>query len=94
MVRKNVFEEVNGFDENLSAAYSDVDFCLKIREAGYRIVWTPSAELFLDAFQSRDGGKNSIEAEYLRLRWKDKLTRDPFYNPNLTLRHEDLGYGV
>jgi O-antigen biosynthesis protein len=46
MVRNSVFEQVGGFDEKLSSAYNDVDFCLKVREAGYGIVWTPWADLY------------------------------------------------
>ena len=47
VVRRDTYEEVGGFDEdNLSVAYNDVDFCLKLREAGYRNLWTPFAELY------------------------------------------------
>jgi GT2 family glycosyltransferase len=93
MVRKEVFEKVGGFDENLSGIYSDVDFCLKVREAGYRIVWTPWAELYHDESTCSGGRKGSQEA-YLKKRWGEALTDDPYYNPNLTLRHEDLGFRV
>jgi GT2 family glycosyltransferase len=91
MTRKNVFDALGGFDEELGAESSDIDFCLKARKAGYRIVWTPWAELYHDDFPSRDR-KNPQEAELLKKRWGSAITNDPYYNPNLTLRHEDLGY--
>lgn len=94
MVRKRVFEQVGGFDEELSVAYNDIDFCLKVREAGYRIVWTPWAELYHDESPSPVRGRNSREVVYLKKRWEKVLTNDPYYNPNLTLRHEDFGYRV
>jgi GT2 family glycosyltransferase len=94
MVRKKVFEQVGGFDEELSAAYNDIDFCLKVRETGYRIVWTPWAELYHDDFSSLGRERNSREVARLKQRWGEILTNDPYYNPNLTLRHEDLGYRV
>lgn len=94
MVRKNVFEEVAGFDEELSVTYNDIDFCLRVREAGYRIVWTPWAQLYHDESSSLARKSNSREIAYLKRRWGKSLTNDPYYNPNLTLRHEDLGYRV
>jgi GT2 family glycosyltransferase/SAM-dependent methyltransferase len=94
MVRKRVFDQVGGFDEELSAAHNDIDFCLKVREAGYRIVWTPWAELYHDESPSPGRGRNSREVAYLKKRWEKVLTNDPYYNPNLTLRHEDFGYRV
>jgi GT2 family glycosyltransferase len=91
MVRKSVFEALGGFDEELGAKSSDVDFCLKARMAGYRIVWTPWAELYHDDQPWRE--RNSPqEVELLKKRWGRSLTDDPYYNTNLTLRHEDLGY--
>jgi GT2 family glycosyltransferase len=91
MVRKDVFKQVGGFDEQFGA-YSDVDFCLKIREAGYRIVWTPDAQLYHDGLTSfhTKGG----QSRYFKNRWADVLQNDPYYNPNLTLKYEDLGYRV
>jgi GT2 family glycosyltransferase len=93
MVRKEVFEKLGGFDEQLPSTYNDIDFCLRMREAGYRIVWTPEAELYKDeplALNSVDGK----QAKYFEQRWGAVLKNDPYYNPNLTLRYEDLGYRV
>ena len=93
MVRKELFEKLGGFDEKLPGTYNDIDFCLRMREAGYRIVWTPEAELYKDeplALNSVAGK----EAEYFEQRWGAALKNDPYYSPNLTLRYEDLGYRV
>jgi GT2 family glycosyltransferase len=94
MVRKSVFDGVLGFDERLSEPCSDIDFCLKVQEAGYRIVWTPWAELYHDEVNSSDGRGDSGQIERLRKRWEKVLSNDPYYNPNLTLEHEDFGYRV
>jgi O-antigen biosynthesis protein len=94
MVRKSVFERVGGFDEQLSATHNDIDFCLRVREARYRIVWTPWAELYHDDSSSLDRERNSRGVAFLKQRWGGILTNDPYYNPNLTLRHEDLGYRI
>ena len=93
MFRKDVFDRLGGFDEQLPGAYNDVDFCLRLREAGYRIVWTPDAELYHDEPASRSRA-NGREARYFKSRWDKVLKNDPYYNPNLTLRYEDLGYRV
>ncbi|MFB3916102.1 MAG: glycosyltransferase [Terriglobales bacterium] len=89
MVRRDVFEQVGGFDENLSVAFNDVDFCLRVREAGFRVVWTPYAELFHYESASRGFDLDTHEVRYMQKRWGRKLTEDPYYNPNLTLKHED-----
>ncbi|WP_444921192.1 glycosyltransferase [Microbulbifer sp. CnH-101-G] len=98
LLRKEVFEQVGGLDEeNLAVAFNDVDLCLKVREAGYRNLWTPYAELYHHESVSR-GADNTVskrrraqrEAEYMRSRWGEQLDSDPAYNPNLTLVHEDF----
>ena len=91
VVRKNVFEQVRGFDEQSPDACNDIDFCLRVRQAGYRIVWTPDAELYHEEFPVRFQ-MNDKGTKYLRERWGKLLEIDPYYNPNLTLRYEDLGY--
>lgn len=93
MVRKSTFEEVGGFDERLPRAYSDLDFCLKIREKGYRIVWTPEAEFYHDECEAANES-DSEEVEYLKRRWGKALEIDPYYSPNLTVKYEDMGYRV
>ena len=98
MLRKDVFEEVGGFDENLAVAFNDVDLCLKIREHGYLIVYTPYAELYHHESFSR-GYENtpekqdrfSKEVKYIREKWGAVIDKgDPYYNPNLTLEREDF----
>jgi len=92
MVRRELFEKMGGLDEHLPSAYNDIDFCLKLREAGYRIVWTPDAQLYHDEpLRPRVNGR---EAKYFKDRWDKVLKNDPYYNPNLTLRYEDLGYRI
>lgn len=77
-------------------ASSDVDFCLRVREAGYRNVWTPHAELFHHESATRGYEDNpekqarfAAEVQYMMTRWGQQLREDPYYNPNLTLEHED-----
>jgi GT2 family glycosyltransferase len=93
MVRKKLFLEIGGFDEKLALAFNDVDLCLRLRERGYRIVWTPHAELFHDESVSRGyeatlerQKRLSSESNYFLERWKNRIeTGDPYYNPNLSL---------
>ena len=98
LVRREVFEHVGGFEENhLQVAFNDVDFCLKVREAGYRNVWTPYARLYHHESLSR-GVENSpdkrarfvSEVLFMKRKWGPLLAKDPFYNPNLTLDREDF----
>lgn len=98
LVRKALFEEVGGLnEEHLPIAFNDVDLCLKVREAGYRNLWTPYAELYHHESVSRGTDDSSAkrarangEAEYMRRTWGRALDTDPAYNPNLTLIHEDF----
>src|SRR5690606_6052023 len=98
LVRKEVFKEVGGLDEtNLPIAFNDVDFCLKVRGAGYRNLWTPYAELYHHESASRGSddtaakrARANAEVEYMRQTWGRDLDSDPAYNPNLTLAYEDF----
>jgi GT2 family glycosyltransferase len=90
MVRKDVFDQVGGFDENIPVAFNDVDFSLRVREAGYRNVYTPYAEFYHLESASRGFALDSREIAYVQRRWSRVLTSDPYYNPNLTLQHEDF----
>ncbi len=98
VVRRQVFERAGGFDfQNLGVAFNDVDLCLRIRELGYRNLWTPYAELYHHESASR-GPEDTAEKQqrftgeiaYMKERWGDGLLRDPAYNPNLTLDREDF----
>jgi GT2 family glycosyltransferase len=93
MIRKDYFDWLDGFDEQLPDAYNDIDFCLRLRQAGYRIVWTPDAQLYHDEPVSRSRA-DGRDAKYFKNRWDKVLKNDPYYNPNLTLQYEDLGYRV
>lgn len=98
VVRRELFEAVGGLDEtNLAVAFNDVDFCLKVGEAGYRHVWTPYAELWHHESVSRGAedtpqkqARAASEANYMRNRWRHRLYDDPAYHPNLTLTYEDF----
>lgn len=98
MLRREVWEQVGGLDESFVVALNDVDLCLRIRQAGYLVVWTPYAELYHYESKSR-GYENTPEKEArfedekrrFRLRWEQELLKgDPYYNPNLTLDREDF----
>ncbi|MBU1623485.1 MAG: glycosyltransferase family 2 protein [Gammaproteobacteria bacterium] len=97
LVRKSVYQEVGGLEEGLRVAFNDVDFCLKVREAGYRNLWTPYAELYHHESKSR-GAENTPEkvarfngeVEFIKSRWGEVLLNDPCYSPNLTLAREDF----
>ena len=84
MLRKEVFEEAGGFDEkDLPDAYNDVDLCLRLGELGYRILYTPYAELRHHGTAIRE--PNPGESLYMRERWGEVLDSDPYYNPNFSL---------
>lgn len=97
MVKKSVFEEAGGFTEELAVAFNDVDFCLKVREMGYLVVYNPYARMYHYESKSRgaEDTKEKIERfqgeiAYMKKRWADILEKgDPMYNPNLTLKKQD-----
>lgn len=90
-MRRSVFEEVGGMDaERLKVAFNDVDLCLKVRKAGYDIVWTPFARLYHHESASRGSDEDPekvarfrSEILAMRERWGETLDRDPFYPPAL-----------
>ncbi|OGB21690.1 MAG: hypothetical protein A3I66_16335 [Burkholderiales bacterium RIFCSPLOWO2_02_FULL_57_36] len=93
VVRRSVYEEVRGLDEeNLSVAFNDVDFCLRVLERGYRNLWTPFAELYHHESASR-GREDSPEKQkrfqrelsYMQQRWGYLFNNDPAHSPNLSL---------
>ena len=97
MVRKSVFEQVGGLDESLTVAFNDVDFCLKVRAAGYRNLWTPFATLVHHESVSRGSDVTPAKArrfadEYaaMQKRWGAALLYDPYYSPNLSYDREDF----
>jgi O-antigen biosynthesis protein len=92
MARRSMIEEVGGFDEgNLPVLFNDVDLCLRIRERGYLIVYTPHAELYHHESASRGHfSHRPSEFLYMRERWGEVLDNDPYYNPNLSLGSADF----
>ena len=103
MTRKDVFFDVGGFNENeLKVAANDVDYCLRVREKGLRIIYTPYSELI--HYESISRGYEDTpekmerfnkEKEYFAKQWANILNSgDPYYNPNLTLDREDFSLNL
>lgn len=97
LVRREVYLEVGGFDQDFAVAYNDVDFCLRVAARGYRHVWTPFAELRHHESVSRGDDRNPADAarfqaekDRLAARWAAIISDDPAYNPNLTRDEEDF----
>ncbi|MBY5967825.1 glycosyltransferase family 2 protein [Halomonas denitrificans] len=101
LVRKEIYEEVGGLNENeLKVAFNDVDFCLKVHDAGYRNIWTPYAELYHHESISRGAEDNpekiarfNTEIDYMKNAWGHIIDHDPNYNPCLTKVREDFSIG-
>ena len=99
LVKASVYDEVGGLDEQFAVAFNDVDFCLRVRDVGCRIAWTPYAELTHYESKSRGGDEKDpakaarFAAEQQRLytiHGKENILDDPYYNPNLTRDREDF----
>lgn len=99
LVRAEVYDKLEGLDEEFTVAFNDVDFCLRARRAGWRVVWTPYAQLYHHESKSRGiderdkAKKERFSGEQRRLTerfGRQALTRDPYYNPSLTLDREDF----
>ena len=94
----NLYVGLGGLDErNLPVAFNDVDYCLRVRESGKRVVFTPDAKLY--HYESVSRGKDEtpekvkrakMERDYMRKRWSHLLCHDPFYNPNLSYVRPDF----
>ncbi|WP_415774422.1 glycosyltransferase family 2 protein [Paraburkholderia sp. J94] len=100
IVTRSAYEAVGGLNEqDLAVAFNDVDFCLRLQEAGYRNIVTPFAELFHHESATRGYEDNPVkrarfrtEIDYMNRRWGSALQRDRAYSPNLTLEHEDFSF--
>jgi len=101
MTRKDIFSDLNGFDENLPGNFNDVDFCLRLRECGWLIVWTPYANLIHHESATRGHDTHARDREglfrdasYMEKKWSAQILRDPYYSPNLSLhsRGFDLAF--
>lgn len=98
MVKKSVYNAVGGMDVELKVAFNDVDFCLRVKEAGHKIIYNPFAVWYHDESKTR-GAEDTPEKierfrgeiEYFQRRWADFLYKgDPAYNPNLALDRHDF----
>ena len=95
LTRRALYDEVGGFDERLAVDFNDVDFCLKVRAAGYRIVFTPYARLYHHESGSFGGRvQNAEDVRRMREMWGATLDHDPYYNPNLSRDFPDCRLGV
>ncbi|HEY1375780.1 MAG TPA: glycosyltransferase, partial [Gemmataceae bacterium] len=97
MTRRAVFEEAGGFDESFVLAFNDVDLCLQVQSLGYRVLWTPEAELY--HLESKTRGYEDTPEKLARFSREYKLfvtkwqryiqTGDPYFNPNFRLDRSD-----
>ena len=95
MTRREVFEQVGGFNVRLPIDFNDVDYCLRVGAAGLLIVYTPYAQLIhLEAGTLGRSTQNPREVEEMERTWGFALLRDPYYNPNLTTRYPDFRLGT
>ncbi|QDM23028.1 glycosyltransferase family 2 protein [Tardiphaga sp. vice154] len=93
LIRRALFQKLGGLDAaNLAVAFNDIDLCMQVRAAGYRIIWTPYSVLAHHESKSRgldtSGEKQERflrESRFMRRKWGNRLMSDPFYNPNLSL---------
>ena len=102
LMRRGVFEQIHGFDEAAFAVdFNDIDLCLRVRAAGYRVVWTPHAELFHHESATRGANRSDEqkarhagEFQRMRDRWSRWLDNDPAYNPNASLKNLDFSFSI
>jgi GT2 family glycosyltransferase len=101
LARREAFERIGGFDEaELSVAFNDVDLCIRLRQAGYRILFTPDCVAEHreslsrgDDFDEDKLSRFMLENEVMQQRWQHVLPFDPFYNRNFSRDggiHRDL----
>jgi GT2 family glycosyltransferase len=96
-IRREAFEQVGGFNEELAIAFNDVDLCIRLRNAGWRLLWTPHVEHYHHESASL-GRHDSQERKHefarevalMRELWGPLLAADPFYNPNLSLHSNHM----
>ena len=102
LVRKEVYDQVNGLDESFAVAFNDVDFCVRVRKAGYQNVFTPFAQLY--HYESKSRGLDEApekrarfvsEVTRFQTRWTEELAAgDPCMNPNFDLDHDDFRFKI
>ena len=95
MMRKSVFAEVGGFDENIKVAFNDIDLCLRVREKGYLVIYTPYAVLYHMESATRRELHPVSDEMYVRKRWGRVIEAgDPCYNPHLSLERFDFSLRI
>jgi GT2 family glycosyltransferase len=96
LVRRDVFDEVGGFSLQFPVNFNDVDFCLKVRRAGYRILYTPHVSLYHFESGTRVNAVLPDDEARIRERWEYELSHDPYHNPALLRGRDDwaVPYGV
>jgi GT2 family glycosyltransferase len=88
MTRAEVFRAAGGFDEDFPLDFNDIDYCLRVQALGWRIVCTPHARLYHRESATK-GETATGQAGLFRRRWHETYSRDPYYNPNLSVHHDD-----
>lgn len=97
LIRKTVFEEAGGFNEELAVSFGDIDLCMEVRRRGYRIIYTPYARLIHHESLSRLDDNDPVrrprfnaEITYMQTKWGNTLYEDPYLNPNLSILEYDM----
>lgn len=97
LIRKTSYLQVGGLDESIAVAFNDVDFCLRLHQAGLACILTPYAEMIHHESASRGDDLSDAqrerfmnEVQFMHQRWGDRLSDDPFFSPNLSLQHSDF----
>ncbi len=95
MIRKAMYESIGGMQEQLAVLYNDADLCLRLRQQGYLIVYTPYAKLYHHEGRSRwSHPPRPDEVQYMLDHWGPLIAQDPYYNPNLSLDREDFAFDI
>jgi GT2 family glycosyltransferase len=96
MIRRELWDRVGGLEEQLTVAFNDIDFCLRIRDAGFYNVYVPHATLY--HYESKSRGfddtpakiaRSISEQQFMQARWNVAQVDDPFYSPHLSLTSEN-----
>ncbi|MBL7884739.1 MAG: glycosyltransferase family 2 protein [Bacteroidia bacterium] len=102
MIRKEVFDEVNGFEEQLAVEFNDVDFCLKIKDKGYRNIYLPHVYLYHFESISRGHPQKTLKSykqhvkdvAFFKSKWEKYIVHDPCYNKNLSILYRDYRLNI
>ncbi len=102
LTTRSIFDAVGGFDEeHLPIAFNDVDFCLEVRQRGFKIIWTPHATMYHHESKSRgtEDTEEKVrrfnnEVDWMKSKWGHLLLHDPHYNANLSLNHDNFSLAI